>query len=923
MNKMLKTLRAPVLPVVLAMLALTACQEVFPTARRQGATIVFGASTTLSGSVATKTEYSGEIISGTPGDPADYERINWLSSDRIRIWCDQATCLYSSDHFADYDIVPTSNAGRLSHADILPADDGNGLQWGAPGTYRFYALYPSETIGNGADVSLSTIESAAGGKAKICGRIPAEQTVTRVGMQFKPNMNLAYMYAATSETTSGSGSVSLAFQPLVTAFEFSFLNSSSDPLPAGKQLMSLVLRSESSPLSGDFEAVIGVGEEPAVTTAATGGSITVNFGSGVSLDMMQALTVTLFTLPVAQSDLTVELHLSDGTTRSIALKENDVWISVGARKKARFTNLGVPDKVWSYTLAPIGNITISGKRVLRQIDTPVRIHAYRNHPSPMLPAGWKAWYCDTDSDDPADWREDWASNWVDLSSYEGNGNYNTVSVRTQPAPVTGVSMYPGPSATAMINSLQANRRGGATAQDPLDLSTYDFLSNLAGRPAETANCYVLDGYGWFAIPLVYGNAVQNGSPTASPYTGVSAGINSPLPVFHNADGQAVGSSFILDDPNLDKSGNYSARVVWQSTDLTFEIIRDDDLQIIDAPAGAALSCKYLLFPIRREQAKPGNVLLALYDEGKEKILWSWHIWVTSENFTIIPTATDHPSLRMNFLSCHLGWTPPIVYTSGATQPRSQYVIIAKKSDNRKLGSFRVEQQAFTIPSFNQDHYSQPYYEWGRKDPLLPSQGYSQFHDLLNGPATSNYYDVYFEGGSITSSIGTGDRLGWSIRNPYIHLNANTCPYHGNLWNAKAADFSDSPVEKTIYDPCPRGFRVPRRSAFLGFQKPPLSEFNAWGVWVIAHGEMPPGMLLSTTNSNSHLTFYFPVSGLRGGYNSALTAPNTGYAWTASLAAPNEFNGNRGAMGLRFTGVSYLRTTAMPLGNGFPIRPSQN
>lgn len=919
-----------------AFFVMTGCERDpfgFGASRRQGAQVVFGAASGFAAGVATKTEYSGydernqQVNAGS-----QYERINWLSSDRIRVWCEQATLLDGTTHYADYNVSPVSNSGAQSHAGMSPAGSGNGLQWGSAATHEFFALYPAPTISNGETVPPSSLEGISGNRAKITGHIPAVQTVSLSGRTFRPNMNYAYMYAAESASSTGSGSVNLQFHPLVTTFEFSFRTISANGLPASKRVTSFTLRSAASPLTGDFEATIATGgAAPVVATAGTGNSIRVELGTGVSLNVTQPYTITLFALPVDQEELTVELGLSDGTTRSLDLKSNGNWISVAARKKIYVRNLGVPDNMWTYTLDPIADFAITGRGVLRDTTKNVTVRLKRTNGVTTQPVAWKAWYCDTDSDDPANWRDDWENSWVRLSDTEAGG-YTDLTVLAGANSLSDLVMTPGSAAAAMIATMSARQLGGSSADAPLDLSTYDFLSGSRNLPAETANTYVVNGHGWFALPLVYGNAVQGGAATAAPYTGIAStsGDNKPIAMFINADGQAIASSYILADANLDKSGNYTARIVWQDTDPTLEILDEEDLAIIDAPSGAALSCKYLRFRIAPGDIKPGNAVIALYDEGKEKILWSWHIWITDENFSVVPTATESAAVTMEFLNCNLGWTPPISYSPGSAAPRSQYVIVTKASDGTKMGSFKVSQAAFTLPEVGGILYSGTFYQWGRKDPFLPSLGYE-----ANKSHSSLHYTV--AGGAVLASMpntyptygAVETKLMWLVRHPWCFVSeTRKLPAVGNLWNAHYGGFSDTPVTKSVYDPCPRGFKVPRLSAFSGFSGGHSS--IVLGDKVAVSGERPAGMMLTTSHSTNDKTLYFPAMGFRQFYYGDMilkTITSTGveqdpvYAWTAVpyQITTSTYTGN----GLFCTGTSHLITTYMPCTNGFPVRPSRN
>lgn len=86
------------------------------------------------------------------------------------------------------------------------------------------------------------------------------------------------------------------------------------------------------------------------------------------------------------------------------------------------------------------------------------------------------------------------------------------------------------------------------------------------------------------------------------------------------------------------------------------------------------------------------------------------------------------------------------------------------------------------------------YQWGRKDPFS-----------ITGNDYSNYKQNY------TTEMGRVP-LSQTIENPsvfYCKYPSWTSPFNSSLW---------APDQKTIYDPCPVGYRVPPRNAFRSFTK---------------------------------------------------------------------------------------------------------
>ena len=159
----------------------------------------------------------------------------------------------------------------------------------------------------------------------------------------------------------------------------------------------------------------------------------------------------------------------------------------------------------------------------------------------------------------------------------------------------------------------------------------------------------------------------------------------------------------------------------------------------------------------------GNALVAVRDSEGE-IIWSWHLWFTPYN----------PSEDYDLYS---GSNIPVM--------------------NRNLGSLSNNPGEPTTIGF--------YYQWGRKDPFPSSSSVNSYSPIATCPS-----NVFSETQN-TSSTGT---IEYAIHHPTQTIGEN--PDHsvhdwlyytnGDLWGSS----------KTIYDPCPAGWKVPEASLYSGF-----------------------------------------------------------------------------------------------------------
>ncbi|MBQ2105070.1 MAG: hypothetical protein II478_07890, partial [Bacteroidales bacterium] len=329
-----------------ALLTLASCDlNEFSNASKVGKPIVFSANTYYQNGINTRTEYSGDYF----GETTKYERINWVDTDLMRVW---AQVDASNNANGDYSVEShetDSNNQQNSNAKVKSV--GNPLTWLSDASHTIYALYPSPAT-DAVDANKVSLNANV-----ITATIPSTQVVTAASGSsvYKPDMNYAYMWAAT-QATPGSN-VALGFKPLMTAFEFNILSANNG---VGLSSFSLVADENSPYLAGDFTATVSNDLSSCAVTSITNGSrtISVNFDD-VAITPTNSITFTIFALPQTLTNLTMQFSLSDGTTKNLALKRKDdtseeyQFITFEAGTKYRITNVGVPGDGWTYTLEEV------------------------------------------------------------------------------------------------------------------------------------------------------------------------------------------------------------------------------------------------------------------------------------------------------------------------------------------------------------------------------------------------------------------------------------------------------------------------------------------------------------------------------------------------------------------------------------------
>ena len=218
----------------------------------------------------------------------------------------------------------------------------------------------------------------------------------------------------------------------------------------------------------------------------------------------------------------------------------------------------------------------------------------------------------------------------------------------------------------------------------------------------------------------------------------------------------------------------SARMLWESDSKVVENVLYADSRISFSTGNAR-----------------GNAVIGLFDIT-DNCIWSWHIW--SVDYDPASTAQTYVSGAV-FMDRNLG-----AITTDCTQPASRGL----------------------------------YYQWGRKDPFIH-------------PASCNSYEpervVYTEGFAFNVSYprnaGTESpydvmTVEWSIAHPTTFMSDAMYEdweewtsvvdwlynHHPNLWgNVTTSNNNISKVSlKSIYDPCPVGWKVPSPEDFAGIER---------------------------------------------------------------------------------------------------------
>lgn len=245
--------------------------------------------------------------------------------------------------------------------------------------------------------------------------------------------------------------------------------------------------------------------------------------------------------------------------------------------------------------------------------------------------------------------------------------------------------------------------------------------------------------------------------------------------------------------------------------------------------------------------REGNAVIAAMDTDG-KILWSWHIWLT-----------DQPESH--------------VYNNnaGTLMDRNLGATSATPGDVCALGLL---------------------YQWGRKDPFLCS---SSISSAIEATSTITWP-------SVVSSDSNNGTIEYAIANPttFITLNNNNRDwYYSEDTSTDNTRWTTSDKPKSIYDPCPIGWRVP--------------DSGDNGVWSKAgfsnttYDNPNKGVSFSIS---SPATTWYPAAGFRSDTDGSLTTVddfgNFGNYWSASPCKHGAYTMYIGSFGDIWLSYGYTR-----------------
>ncbi len=721
---------------------------------------------------------------------------------------------------------------------------------------RFFAVYPSKD-----SYSKLTIND-----------MTSTDNAPSVDFTVEPNVRNQkdFMTACTGEvhyaTQGEHPTTNLDFRHALTAIRFAVGQNLSWNKTIDKvEIRNAIMKSKYK-LSNAFNGAGATWDNTGATRGtATLSGLSVNTSSNPNVTIMGNTgdNFTFYMIPqvLTGNGVTAYVHFTDNTEITATLK--------GEWKAGTTRTLKLSEKKsnWNYVLTPTDPSRAAN------YDEPQSqaygITSYRQAPDGTQQAvAWKVVGYDADGDGTFSMAEKPA--WLtSLSKTEGDGgtaaDQGTATLRKDITDHLAIRNKALKDATAL---------GSASA--PYDLSTKD-----GSVARSTANSYVISAPGHYRIPLVYGNAIENGATNKNSYISSAPAtmVNGKDVILHNFKDHAGAN---ITDPWIEKTnggtnnGVDGAEVVWADA---ADLVHLSSTPISHDASGNA----FLDFEVTAADIQSGNAVVAVTKgSGASKtVLWSWHLWFAPKDALDKIKVTNHQNVNYYFTKEALGWKPTL--WSGSTYSSARTVKVKVEQTVANNSTKQAAVINITQKPGNVRKGLTTFYQFGRKD---------AFPGVAKADLASNSHFTENAGGnmSIENGIQHPDNF-YTWSSSWYSAPPTGYSYY-NLWSADntTTGFNDNHVVKTVYDPSPVGFKMPASNAFTGFTANGQDEGtrNIDGTDNVQTYYKNFGHNFWTSSSKT-ATIYFPASGYRDGSDGLLRGELYG-GWYWSAVPGNMNNG---------------------------------
>lgn len=381
--------------------------------------------------------------------------------------------------------------------------------------------------------------------------------------------------------------------------------------------------------------------------------------------------------------------------------------------------------------------------------------------------------------------------------------------------------------------------------DPTIKGRYWYMPTSTAKTSDANACRCIQDPGYVVLnydypteyydePLDYTVGLKNPNSYQIVKSTTSSLIEIPVSKAFSVQSQLLNNKAILNSSNYN---SLKANVLWTTNTALIGSVSLSN----PSPSGYAdLSATKIQVNVNPNQS--GNAVITLHNGSiTNPVYWSWHIWVTDTVIGSYTYTTETPNsaapnyinyvqkgdvLKTEFMDRNLGATAAFPMVANPLTP-----------DATELAQIRAS--------------TGMQYQWGRKDPIPPFQhtdnrasysiylgnvgatgaitytalSYANYNNL-----SGNYivpYNTYSNASNanLVAQDTVPEKLAkvisYSVKNPLVYMIPSTfAPYNSSVPNYTngtdwildepnlAADRWGRGGEKSVYDPCPEGWRIP-------------------------------------------------------------------------------------------------------------------
>ena len=297
---------------------------------------------------------------------------------------------------------------------------------------------------------------------------------------------------------------------------------------------------------------------------------------------------------------------------------------------------------------------------------------------------------------------------------------------------------------------------------------------------------------------------------------------------------------------------------------------------------------YITFEVPAENIQQGNAVIGLKatytvttgetTETFTDVVWSWHIWVTDDPQTAIEGPNGYWFAPQN-----IGWRD--TREIARYNERTWYVRVKQTEDNgitsdpllviSNAGDITIESggRSMVYVGGRKDPRSGTYIETkGTNAPVarsntqstITSAGYAT--TVVNDPVYVAYKQAMVAAGQPADVTWAGPlTIGMFLRYPRASNSSGrvnswmNCVWH-NLWNTSSnvqntGSYTEAFSTKTIYDPCPTGYKVPTWPSLAGFNTANMVYTTVDGVTGRMYGDNLFFPFIPSTSQSTEMARY--------------------------------------------------------------------